>query len=90
MPPNMRGWFYEGAGIYRHIWLEKYHNLHFANWGGVFVQADVTGEEAIITVETEVVNETQSPANAEVYAVVMDRNGKELERSEIQSIVLGS
>ncbi len=83
------GWFYEGAGIYRHIWLEKYHNLHFANWGGVFVQADVTGEEAIITVETEVVNETQSPANAEVYAVVMDRNGKELERSEIQSIVLG-
>ena len=22
------GWFYEGAGIYRHVWLNKYNNLH--------------------------------------------------------------
>jgi len=23
------GWFYEGAGIYRHVWLRKFNNLHF-------------------------------------------------------------
>ena len=22
------GWFYEGAGIYRHVWLNQYDNLH--------------------------------------------------------------
>ncbi len=24
------GWFYEGAGIYRHVWLNQYNNLHIA------------------------------------------------------------
>ena len=24
------GWFYEGAGIYRHVWLNQYDNIHIA------------------------------------------------------------
>ena len=27
------GWFYEGAGIYRHVWLVKTAPLHVAHWG---------------------------------------------------------
>ena len=27
------GWFYEGAGIYRHVWLTTTHLLHLAHWG---------------------------------------------------------
>ena len=27
------GWFYEGAGIYRHVWLSKTAPLHVAHWG---------------------------------------------------------
>ena len=27
------GWFYEGAGIYRHVWLAKTAPLHVAHWG---------------------------------------------------------
>jgi beta-galactosidase len=30
------GWFYEGAGIYRHVWLNQYDNIHVAD-GGLFV-----------------------------------------------------
>ncbi len=26
------GWFYEGAGIYRHIWLTKSDSLHLGKW----------------------------------------------------------
>src|SRR5208337_4326344 len=29
------GWFYEGAGIYRHVWLTKTDSLHFARWESV-------------------------------------------------------
>ncbi len=31
------GWFYEGAGIYRHVWLVKTAALHVPKWG-VFVR----------------------------------------------------
>ena len=30
------GWFYEGAGIYRHVWLNQYNNIHISD-DGVFV-----------------------------------------------------
>ena len=26
------GWFYEGAGIYRHVWLTKTDALHLGRW----------------------------------------------------------
>ncbi|HOC24427.1 MAG TPA: hypothetical protein PKJ13_03900, partial [bacterium] len=29
---HYEGWFYEGAGIYRHVWLHKYEPLHLAEY----------------------------------------------------------
>ena len=34
------GWFYEGAGIYRHVWLNQYDNTHIVQ-NGVFVYTNV-------------------------------------------------
>ena len=34
------GWFYEGAGIYRHVWLNRYDQLHIVP-DGVFVHTQV-------------------------------------------------
>jgi beta-galactosidase len=79
------GWFYEGAGIYRHVWLEEYNNLHFNNDGGIFVHTDIEGETASISIETELVNETLQEATGEVYVSVLNRDGKELTRSDSQS-----
>ncbi len=78
------GWFYEGAGIYRHVWLEEYNNLHFNNDGGIFVYTEMEGEAASISVETELVNETLQEATGEVYVSVLNRDGKELTRSDSQ------
>ncbi len=36
------GWFYEGAGIYRHVWLTKTSPVHVAHWG-TFVRSEVSG-----------------------------------------------
>ena len=40
------GWFYEGAGIYRHVWLNEYNNTHIAN-DGIFVYTDVAWQQCI-------------------------------------------
>ena len=44
------GWFYEGAGIYRHVWLNQYDNLHIPD-GGFFVYADVQDKNATSTLK---------------------------------------
>ncbi len=40
------GWFYEGAGIYRHVWLNQYNNLHIEN-DGVFVHTNVAEKNTL-------------------------------------------
>ena len=59
------GWFYEGAGIYRHVWLEKTHPLHIAT-GGVFVRSTFSDDYARVhlSLETEVRNDSNAPAAA--------------------------
>src|SRR5207342_3005364 len=53
------GWFYEGAGIYRHVWLNQFANLHVTD-DGLFVHSESSGKSAVVTIETTV--ENQGPA----------------------------
>ncbi len=50
------GWFYEGAGIYRHVWLTKTDPLHFGN-ETVFIRSRLAGKDAVVNLEAVVVNE---------------------------------
>lgn len=82
------GWFYEGAGIYRHVWLNKYHNTHIRE-NGVFVHTKHEGGKALVTVETELVNKALTPADVSVQVYITDRNGRELARSAAFPVALG-
>ena len=60
------GWFYEGAGIYRHVWLTKTGPLHVAH-DGTFVTAEVADPtaahpEAQVTAQVTVRNDGDSSA----------------------------
>lgn len=81
------GWFYEGAGIYRHVWLNQYDNLHIAH-DGVFVYANVKGKNAIVTIETTIENQHLAPSGATVYAYITDRNGNRLGSAAEQKLTL--
>jgi len=59
------GWFYEGAGIYRHVHLVKTNPVHVPQWG-VFVRSDVNGEGAAVHVETEVRVDRDQPASVSI------------------------
>jgi len=69
------GWFYEGAGIYRHVWLTKTAPVHILRWGN-YVQSQVKGNQAVLQIATEVSNESAEAAVCRVHATVMDANGK--------------
>ena len=61
------GWFYEGAGIYRHVWLEKTDPLHVAPFG-TFVHSSLAYpyDTAEVTIETTVDNKGNTPASYEL------------------------
>jgi beta-galactosidase len=74
------GWFYEGAGIYRHVWLVKTHPVHVKKWG-TFVTSQVRAGEATLSIRTEVENhanavQNQSAQRARVISTVLDPSGK--------------
>ena len=50
------GWFYEGAGIYRHVWLNEYNNTHIAT-DGVFVFTDVKDNNATVSIQSTIQNQ---------------------------------
>jgi beta-galactosidase len=49
------GWWYEGAGISRHVWLVKTNPVHVAPWG-TFVTSQVRKNVANVTVRTKIRN----------------------------------
>ncbi|WP_421893340.1 beta-galactosidase GalA [Marinoscillum sp.] len=82
------GWFYEGAGIYRHVWLQKYDNIHIAE-GGQFVYTEVKGNSARVFIETTVENQTLGNTAGQVSSFITDRNGKKVGSTKPAEMILG-
>ena len=73
------GWFYEGAGIYRHVWLVKTAPVALAP-DGVFVYSEfpqnVPTGEATIHLQAQVDNKLTTAADAEVSWEIFAPDGK--------------
>ncbi len=77
------GWFYEGAGIYRNVWLNQYNNIHIPD-GGLFIYSDVQNKNASVNIETTVENQGSSSMNGAVYSYITDRDGKQIGQTREQ------
>jgi beta-galactosidase len=75
------GWFYEGAGIYRHVWLTKTDALHLGRWDS-FVRTAVKGGAATLSLGTVVQNEGRQPENCRVRWQIFDAAGRAVARAE--------
>ncbi len=69
------GWFYEGAGIYRHVWLTKTDALHLGRWES-YVRANLKGSEATLSLGAVLVNEGKTPEPVDIQWQVFDAAGK--------------
>ncbi|OCX52992.1 beta-galactosidase [Mucilaginibacter sp. PPCGB 2223] len=68
------GWFYEGAGIYRHVWLNKTNQLHIAA-NGTFVTSQVKNDIANVSATVTVFNNDKKQRNFDVTETIVDANG---------------
>jgi beta-galactosidase len=74
------GWFYEGAGIYRHVWLVKTAPVHVKKWG-TLARSRVQEREATVSIKTEVENHTKSAQNVRVISTILDPSGEQSGKS---------
>jgi beta-galactosidase len=73
------GWFYEGAGIYRDVWLEKMAEVSVAPFG-TFIYAELQQpyDQAVVHVKTEVTNSGLKTQLYEVEQRMLDAEGREV------------
>jgi len=69
------GWFYEGAGIYRHVWLTKTDALHLGHWDS-YVRTSVNSATATLTLGAIVQNEGRQPEACRARWQILDAAGK--------------
>jgi beta-galactosidase len=85
------GWYYEGAGIYRHVWLTKTAPLHVAPWG-TFVSADVRGDfsSADVTARTTLTNDGAAGATFDVEQTVLAPDGRTVASAQLRGLALAA
>ncbi|UOG76438.1 DUF4982 domain-containing protein [Hymenobacter tibetensis] len=81
------GWFYEGAGIYRHVWLTKTAPLHVVP-NGTFVTSQLTGTTATLTAQATVVNKASTATTFDVVQEVVDAAGKTVASGQVRQVRL--
>ena len=71
------GWFYEGAGIYRHVWLEKADPLHVAPFG-TFVHSWIEAPYDVteVAIEATIRNSSTAPADYYLHHQILDADGQ--------------
>jgi beta-galactosidase len=81
------GWFYEGAGLYRHVWLTKTAPLHVAQWG-TFVTSEIKGHSAHVTARATVKNDSTNRASFEIEQTMQDAEGRVVAKAKQRKLAL--
>jgi len=76
---KVEGWFYEGAGIYRHVWLDKTLPVAIAP-DGIFVQSkfenNVPSDKVEVSVETRLLNKGKPVSDLTVENEIYSPSGQ--------------
>lgn len=73
------GWWYEGCGIYRHVWLTKTDRLYVAQFGTYITTSSVSADKAVIKINTTLKNEYNIPKNITLISKIIDNKGAVLD-----------
>ncbi|MCQ2430969.1 MAG: DUF4982 domain-containing protein [Clostridia bacterium] len=65
-------WWYEGGGIYRHVWLEKTEKLACDRWGLYMIPRRIVGDRWSLTAENTIRNDSDQPMDCIVRTEVFE------------------
>ncbi|GGB64177.1 beta-galactosidase [Flavobacterium suaedae] len=74
------GWFYEGAGIYRHVWLKKTEPLHVAT-NGTYVTTDIEDDFANVTAQVTIENKGSKKGEVEIVQTIFNQKGEQVAKT---------
>ena len=80
-PRKFEGWWYEGGGIYRHVYLTARPPLHVARYGTYVVSTVPNGDQgadetAELTIQTTLENNGSADANCKVVSEIVGPDGE--------------
>lgn len=86
---EFEGWWYEGGGIYRHVWLSKMPAVHVGHWG-VYAATELNDALAAATVNvtTEVTNESAEEALTTVTSTVFSPEGAVVDSVTTEALLM--
>lgn len=71
------GWFYEGAGIYRHVYLQKTNPIHITA-NGTYVTSEIQNDNAEVTARVTIENKGNYKGSVEIAQSILDASGKQI------------
>lgn len=74
------GWWYQGGGIYRNVWLNKTSKVAVDLYG-VYINPKFDGKKWTAEIETTLVNDCFEEKQAEIVTEVVDKNGEVLTKA---------
>ncbi|SHH57194.1 beta-galactosidase GalA [Clostridium grantii] len=80
---EFEGWWYEGAGIYRHVWLNKTNKISVDLWGTYIHPEKSSKDEWFVPIETTIRNDFNESKKIKVSSKIIDIYGKII--TEIES-----
>lgn len=78
---DYEGWWYEGAGIYRHVWMLKMNPVCVDEWG-TYIVSEKTEKGWRNRIETVLRNDTYAPRAVTVVSRLTADNGRLLAETE--------
>lgn len=73
--------WYTGSGIYRNVYLVEANPVHIAQWGVYAYPKSVTAKQAVLQVEVELTNGSESNSNLTVCNELISAEGKVVAKS---------
>ena len=84
------GWWYEGCGIYRHVWLLKTDPLHVGHWGTYVTTPYIADQSATVSIRTTVLNEYAGEKPCELVSTIVDASGEAIAVASDEALLAAS